>query len=160
MKNIALALLIALTGLAFADDKPADKPATDKPAEKAPPPADKDKPAEKEKPPADKPAASSDAASAEIKAGTGVENHEITGEAESFPAGTVVWVWSRITNGEGSVKHVWKADGKELWTATLPVGSKKWSTQSRRTMGKAGSYEVEVQTADGASLGTVKFTIQ
>ena len=152
MKNIALALLLALTGIAFADDKPADKA----------PPADKDKPAEKEKekPPAEKPAASSDAASAEIKVGTGVENHEITGEAESFPSGTTVWVWSRITNAEGSVKHVWKSDGKELWTATLPVGSKKWSTMSRRAMSKAGSYEVEVTTADGASLGSVKFTIQ
>jgi hypothetical protein len=100
-----------------------------------------------------------DDASAEIKAGTGVDKHEITGEANSFAAGTTVWVWSRISNGEGSIKHVWKQDGKELWTATLPVGSKKWSTQSRRAMPKAGDYEVEVTAADGTSLGSVKFTI-
>jgi len=99
-------------------------------------------------------------ASAEVKAGTGVEKHEIAGEATSFPAGTTVWVWSRITNGEGNIKHVWKHDGKEVWSATLPVGSKLWSTQSRRTIPSAGSWEVEVQTEAGASIGTVSFTIQ
>jgi hypothetical protein len=110
--------------------------------------------------PADKPAAAPTTAAAEIKAGTGVDKHEIVGEAASFPAGTTVWVWSRITNGDGDVKHVWKQDGKEIWTATLPVSSKRWSTQSRRTIAKAGNYEVEVTAADGTSLGTVKFTVQ
>ena len=98
--------------------------------------------------------------SAEIKAGTAVENHEIVGEATEFASGSTVFVWSRITNGEGSVKHVWKHDGKEVWTATLPVNSKRWSTQTRRTIGSAGSWEVDVQTADGASLGTIAFTIK
>ena len=97
---------------------------------------------------------------AEVKAGTGVEKREVTGESATFPAGTTVWVWSRITDGEGSVKHVWKRDGKEVWTATLRVGGKRWSTQSRRTIPKAGSWEVEVQSADGAKLGTVAFAVQ
>lgn len=100
------------------------------------------------------------AASAEVKAGTGVEKHAIVGEASSFPAGTTVWVWSQITGGEGSVKHVWKRDGKEVWTATLPVGSKKWATSSRRTIPSAGSWQVDVTTEAGAQLGTVSFTIQ
>jgi hypothetical protein len=99
-------------------------------------------------------------ASAEVKAGTGVEKHEIAGEATSFPAGTTVWVWSKITNGDGNVKHVWKHDGKEVWTATLPVGSKAWSTSSRRTIPAAGSWEVAVTTDGGQQLGTVSFTVQ
>jgi hypothetical protein len=99
-------------------------------------------------------------ASAEVKVGTGVENHEIVGEAATFPAGTTVWVWSRVVNGEGNVKHVWKRDGKEVWTATLPVGSKRWSTASRRAIATAGSWAVDVQTDSGGSLGTVSFTIQ
>jgi hypothetical protein len=99
-------------------------------------------------------------ASAEVKAGTGVEKHEIVGEAASFPAGTTVWVWSRITNGEGSIKHVWKRDGKEVWTATLPVGSKAWATSSRRTIPAAGSWQVDVTSEAGQQLGTVSFTIQ
>ncbi|MFN0245853.1 MAG: DUF2914 domain-containing protein [Kofleriaceae bacterium] len=106
-----------------------------------------------------KPAPAVSEASAELKAGTGVEKRAIVGEATSFPAGTTVWVWSLVKNAEGSVKHVWKRDGKAVWTATLKIGSKKWSTSSRRKIPKAGSWEVEVQTLDGASLGTVAFTI-
>ena len=109
---------------------------------------------------AKEPAKDAAGATAEVKAGTGVEKHEIAGEATSFPAGTTVWVWSRILNGEGNIKHVWKLDGKEVWSATLPVSSKRWSTQSRRTIPKAGNWSVDVMTEAGASLGTVSFTVQ
>jgi hypothetical protein len=105
-------------------------------------------------------AAETSGASAEVKVGTGVEKHELTGEAASFSAGTTVWVWSRVTNGQGNIKHVWKLDGKEVWTATLPVGSKQWSTSSRRTIPKPGAWTVDVQTDAGASLGSVSFTVQ
>ena len=115
--------------------------------------------AEEVAPPPGKVAPSVGEASAEVKAGTGVEKREIVGEATSFPAGTTVWVWSLVKNAEGSVKHVWKRDGKAVWTATMNIGSKKWSTSSRRTIPKAGSWEVEVQTADGTSLGSVAFTV-
>jgi hypothetical protein len=47
-----------------------------------------------------------------------------------------------------------------VWTATLPVGSKLWTTMSRRTIPAAGSWQVDVQTEAGAQLGTVSFTIQ
>lgn len=134
---IATGLVMALSGAAMAEDtKPA--PPTTKPT--PPPPAGD--------------------VSAEVKAGTGVEKRAIVGEATTFPAGTTVWVWSLVSGAEGSVKHVWKHDGQVAWTATLNVGSKKWSTQSRRTISKAGAWEVEVQTADGASIGTVAFTVQ
>jgi hypothetical protein len=99
-------------------------------------------------------------ATAEVKVGTGVEKHEIVGEAATFPTGTTIWVWSRVVNGEGNIKHVWKRDGKDMWTATLKVGSKRWSTQSRRAIPTAGSWTVDVQTEAGASLGTVSFTVQ
>lgn len=99
-------------------------------------------------------------ASAEVKVGTGVEKHEITGEAASFPAGTTVWVWSRITNGQGTIKHVWKHDGKEVWAATLPVGSRLWTTSSRRTIPSAGAWEVAVMTEGDQQIGSVSFTIQ
>ena len=138
-------LCLAISGVAMADDaKPAPPPVASKPNPDVPNPA---------------PAPASDV-SAEVKAGTGVEKHEIQGESATFPAGTTVWVWSKVTGAEGSIKHVWKQDGKAVWTATLPVGGKSWSTQSRRAIQKAGAWEVEVQTADGASLGTVSFTIQ
>jgi hypothetical protein len=142
-----IAALMLATGTTYAQDaKKPDKPAETKPAET--------KPAET------KPAPAPSGASAEIKAGTGVEKHEIVGEAATFPTGTTVWVWSRITNGQGAIKHIWKQDGKEVWTATLPVNSARWSTMSRRTIGAKGSWDVEVTTDGGASLGTVSFKVE
>ncbi|HWU91562.1 MAG TPA: DUF2914 domain-containing protein [Kofleriaceae bacterium] len=143
MKNWYRYCIVALmlaTGVASADDaKPTDKPAEAKPA-----------------PPKQEPAG----ASAEVKAGTAIEKHEIVGEASTFAAGTTVWVWSRITNGQGTIKHVWKLDGKEVWTATLPVGSARWSTMTRRTIGAKGAWEVDVQTEGGASIGSVSFKVE
>jgi len=131
---MTLCVCLGLSSAAIADDKPADsKPAQAKPATDA---------------------------SAEVKVGTGVEKFEITGESATFPAGTTVWVWSRVKNGEGNIKHVWKRDGKEAWTATLAIGGKNWATQSRRTIPKAGEWEVDVQTEAGVSLGSVKFSVQ
>jgi hypothetical protein len=140
MKKLSVIFSILLASTAFAEDPPKK----DEPKEeiKKPPPAD------------------AGDASAEIKAGTGVEAREIVGEAETFPAGTTVWIWSRVKNAEPNVKHVWKRDGKDVWTATLKIGGKNWSTQSRRTIPKAGSWEVDVQTADGTSLGTVAFKVE
>jgi len=133
-----IALMLA-TGTAYAEDaKKPDKPTEAQPA----PPKD------------------AAGASAEVKAGTGVEKHEIVGEAATFAPGTTVWVWSRITNGQGNIKHVWKQDGKEVWTATLAVGSARWSTMSRRTIGAKGSWEVEVQTEGGAAIGSVSFKVE
>jgi len=144
MRSTVLLVILLTAGTGLADDAKKDPPAADaKPKEAA-----KDAPKD------------TSGATAEVKAGTGVEKHEIVGEATSFPAGTTVWVWSRVTNTEGSIKHVWKRDGKEVWTATLPVGSKNWSTSSRRVIPAAGSWAVDVQTDAGAQLGTVSFTIQ
>ena len=144
-----IALMLA-TGTAYAQDaKKPDKPTESQPAP-APTPAPAPAPAPKEIP----------GASAEVKTGTGVEKHEIVGEASTFIVGSTVWVWSRITNGQGTIKHVWKQDGKEVWTATLPVNSVRWSTMSRRTIGAKGSWDVDVQTADGTSIGSVSFKVE
>ena len=146
MKSTLLVIALA-AGTAYADE-PKPAPAADATPKEAPKEAPKDAPKD------------ASGAAAEVKAGTGVEKHEVVGEAASFPAGTTVWVWSRVTNGEGNIKHVWKRDGKEVWSATLPVGSKRWATSSRRTIPAAGSWEVAVTTDAGAQLGTVAFTIQ
>ncbi|HEY0987709.1 MAG TPA: DUF2914 domain-containing protein [Kofleriaceae bacterium] len=168
MRRLTGLLVIALVagpGYVRADDAkktPAADAKKDAPkdaAKDAPKDAAKDASKEAKEPAKDAPKDTS-GASAEVKVGTGVENHEIVGEAATFPTGTTVWVWSRVVNGEGNVKHVWKRDGKDVWTATLPVGSKRWSTQSRRAITTAGSWSVDVQTEAGASIGTVSFTIQ
>jgi hypothetical protein len=168
LTGLLVIALVAAPGYVRADDEK-KTPAAD--AKKDPPKdapkdaakdAPKDAPKDAAKEAAKEPTEAKDAggASAEVKVGTGVEKHEIVGEAATFPTGTTVWVWSRVVNGEGNIKHVWKRDGKDMWTATLRVGSRRWSTQSRRAITTPGSWTVDVQTDAGASLGTVSFTIQ
>ncbi|HRC57237.1 MAG TPA: DUF2914 domain-containing protein [Kofleriaceae bacterium] len=103
---------------------------------------------------------SSAGATAEVKAAKGVANREPVEEGTTFAAGTTVWCWSLIRNSEGAAKHVWKKDGKAVWTANHKVASKRWTTYSRRKLNKPGSYSVDVLGADDAVLGSVSFTIE
>jgi hypothetical protein len=149
--------------VASADDAKPKAPQTQpsKPDDKKPAAGDDKKPSDDKKPdePAQPPASSG--ASADVHAGTGYENHAVTGEASQFPAGTKVFIVSVVSGANGTqVKHVWKKDGEEVWTATLNVGSEKWTTSSRRTLDKAGAYEVDVVGADGGQLGKVEFQVQ
>jgi outer membrane biosynthesis protein TonB len=176
-KLLTLAMLTSLAAApALADDKqPAKpepkkdqpaKPADTKPAppppdaakKKAPPPPKEDKPAP---PPKDEAPAtpSTSGAAADVKAGTGIAKREPVGESDAFTAGTKVWAWSSITGAKDqTVKHVWKKDGKVLWEKEITVTSGRYRTWTRRTV-KAGSYTVEVQSADGEVLGSVSFTV-
>jgi hypothetical protein len=118
---------------------------------------------EAKKPPATDvaPAADKGDAAADMKAGTGVnrKKKEVVGEAESFTAGTKVWVWSSVTGAKGTtVKHVWKRDDKVLWEKEFEATSGRYRTWSRRSV-KAGTYTVETQSEDGTVLGTVTFTV-
>ena len=167
-KTILAGLLFAgvtmATGAAVrADDgkaapkAPATQPTAPAKKKEAPPPA-ADKPAP---PPEAPPAEGASSAAADVKAGTGYEQHAVVGEATSFPAGTKVYAVSTVTGAGGTdVKHVWKKDGAEIWTATLHIGSSRWTTATMRTLSKAGSYEVDVVGADGADLGKIEFTVQ
>jgi hypothetical protein len=106
------------------------------------------------------PAAAATSAAAEVKAAKGVDKKEPVEPGDTFAAGTKIWIWSRVTGAAGtSVKHVWKKDDKQIWAATLKIGGPRWTTSSRRQL-KAGSYTVDVVGADGASLGSVSFTVQ
>jgi hypothetical protein len=99
-------------------------------------------------------------AAAEVKAAKGVENKEPVEEGTSFAAGDKVWVWSRITGAANTtVRHVWKKNGQEIWSANLPVKGNRWTTSSRRTV-QPGQYVVEVQGQDGSVLGSVSFDVQ
>jgi hypothetical protein len=97
---------------------------------------------------------------AEVKAAKNVEKYEPVEPGDTFAAKDTVWAWSRVKGADGqSVKHVWKKDGKEEWSATLKIGSNDWRTYTRRTV-SPGSYEVEVQAEDGTKIGSVTFTVK
>jgi hypothetical protein len=101
-----------------------------------------------------------DGAAAEVKAAKGVENKLPVEEGTSFDKGTKVWVWSLVTGADGqTVKHVWKRDGKDEWTANLKIKSAKYTTHSRRNV-RAGEYTVEVLAEDGSKIGEVSFSVK
>lgn len=99
-------------------------------------------------------------ASAEVAAGTGFANKAATDPASEFAAGTKVFVVSKVIGAPNTVvTHVWKLNGAKNWQQKLKVGSKAWTTSSRRKV-KAGAWTVEVQAADGTVLGSVDFTVK
>ncbi len=107
------------------------------------------------------PAVAATTAAAEIKAAKGIDKREPVDEGTSFAVGDTVHAWTRVTGANGTrVTHVWKRDGKEVWKAYLRIGSKRWTTNSRRKMSKAGAWSVDVVAADGTVLATVAFTVQ
>ena len=98
---------------------------------------------------------------AECKAGTGIENREITGGGDSFKKTDTIYVWSNVTDAEGKkVAHVWKLDGKEVFKAAFDVKSKRWRMNSKRRTPAAGAWVVEAQTEDGTKLGEVAFKVE
>src|SRR4051795_10560460 len=89
--------------------------------------------------------------------------------APSAGAGSMAWRaparrWSSLA-GRSAWRTYIDAQGEIVQTlryttsATLPVGSRKWATSSRRTILAAGSWQVDVTTEAGQQLGTVAFTI-
>jgi hypothetical protein len=100
------------------------------------------------------------AARADVKACTGIEARKPTGEATTFKAGTLIYVWSQVFDAKDKeVEHVWKKDGTELRRAKFQIGSVRWSVNSRQQNAKKGSYVVEV-VAGEEKLGEVSFTVE
>jgi hypothetical protein len=103
--------------------------------------------------------ATASGALAEVKAATGIEDRKPTGEATTFKAGTLIYVWSQVTGAKGQeVEHVWKRDGKEFRRAKFSIGSVRWSMSSRIPGAAKGSYVVEVVLGE-EKLGEVAFTV-
>jgi hypothetical protein len=97
---------------------------------------------------------------AEVKAASGVENRQPTGESSSFKKGDRVFVWSQIRNADGqTVDHVWKRDGQEVWRAHFDVGSSRWRVHSRMPNAAAGSYDVQTVAGERV-LGAVHFSVE
>jgi nucleoid-associated protein YgaU len=158
MKNLILPALLSLAlsvAPAYAEEGAA--PAAEKKASAGEKKADT-----AETQPAEKKADSAEAkpAHADVKAATGIENREPTGEADKFPAGTTIFVWSRVFDAKDQdVEHVWKRDDKELRRAKFHIGSVRWTVNSRQRNAKKGSYVVEVVCGED-KLGEVSFTVE
>jgi hypothetical protein len=97
----------------------------------------------------------------EYGVGTGVKARDLVGKAESFPAGSRVWFWTRIGGGaEGDrVRHVWLYEGKEVFSIGLSIGGDHWRTYSNKTLPLAGTgaWSVEVRGSDDRVLARQEF---
>ncbi len=92
--------------------------------------------------------------------GTGIEDRELLGAAESFQIGDRVYFWSRLAGIEdGGIQHVWFLGDREIQIIDLPVGAAQWRTWSYKTLfpGMSGNWRVEVRTATERVLGSYSF---
>ena len=76
---------------------------------------------------------------ARLVVGTGVENREPTGVAETFPASTEkVYCFLETTNiaKDTEVSLVWSLGGKEMWKISLPLKmGPRWRTHAFKSLG-------------------------
>jgi len=103
------------------------------------------------------------AASVEAAVGTAVADRQLTGMAESFPAGTASLVcYTKISNAANTeIQHVWYKGDTEMGRITLKVGGSPWRTWSSKKLGAdaAGDWRCDV-VQDGTVLQSVKFKVE
>lgn len=97
--------------------------------------------------------------------GTGVENSETVGAAETFPASTEkVYCFIEATNipKDTEVTFVWSQGGKELSKFSLPLKmGPRWRTYAYKNInGLKGDWKVEIKDAEGKLLKDVKFKVE
>ena len=102
---------------------------------------------------------------ARLVVGTGVENREPTGVAETFPASTEkVYCYLEATNiaKDTEVSVVWSLGGKEISKTglSLKAGS-RWRTNAIKSVkGLKGDWKVEIKDASGNLVKEAKFKVE
>jgi hypothetical protein len=98
-----------------------------------------------------------------LKVGTGIQEKEIQGEADSFkPDVGKVWCWSKTSGGEGSdLTYAWyKGDQKvsEVKVNIKFASMRSWSYKTI-TPDMKGDWRVDLVGADGTVLKSVSFKV-
>lgn len=97
---------------------------------------------------------------------SGIENREPVGIGTSFSLDVgKVWFYTRIEmpkGKSGTIKHVWKRDGKVISTVELSVKGPSFRTRSYKTITKhmKGNWTVDVVNESGNILQTDSFVIE
>lgn len=102
---------------------------------------------------------------ARLVVGTGVENREPTGVAETFPASTEkIYCFLEATNvaKDTEVSFVWSLGGIEMWKMSLPLKmGPKWRTNAFKSLrGLKGDWKIEIKDAAGNPVKEVKFKVE
>jgi hypothetical protein len=102
---------------------------------------------------------------ARLVVGTGVQNKEPVGAAETFPATTekvYCFIEAKDIPKDLEVTVVWYNNQKELSKFSLPLkmGS-RWRTFAEKNVrGLKGEWKVEVKDAEGKALKEAKFKVE
>lgn len=102
---------------------------------------------------------------ARLVVGTGVENSELIGIAETFPVSTEkVYSFIEATDipKDTEVSFVWFHDDKELSKISLPLKmGPRWRTWAVKNLrGLKGDWKVEIRDANGKLLKDAKFKVE
>jgi len=102
---------------------------------------------------------------ARLVVGTGVENREPVGVAETFPATTEkVYCFLEATeiSKDTEVSFVWFHGEKEMSKTNLPLQTgPKWRTFANKTVaGMKGDWKVEIRDVNGNLVKDVKFKVE
>jgi len=102
---------------------------------------------------------------ARLVVGTGVENREPVGVAETFPASTgKVYCFLEATNitKDSEVSFVWFYGQKEMLKVILPLKmGPRWRTNASKNLGGLkGEWKVEIKDGEGNLVRDVKFRVE
>jgi len=102
---------------------------------------------------------------ARLVAGTGVENKEPVGVAETFPATTEkVYCFLEATEipKDTEISFVWLHGEKEMLKTNLPLqAGPKWRTFANKNIGGLkGDWKVEVRDAKGTLVKDIRFKVE
>jgi hypothetical protein len=97
--------------------------------------------------------------------GTGVDNMEPVGAAETFPAATervFCFIEAKNIPKDTEISLVWSLEGKEVRTINLPLkAGPRWRTWAYKNLGgQKGDWKVEIKDAGGKVLKEVKFKVE
>ncbi len=97
--------------------------------------------------------------------GTGVENMEPVGAAETFSAATEkVFCFIEANNipKDTEVSFVWSQGGIEVRKINLPLqAGPRWRTWANKNLGgQKGEWKVEIKDAEGKVLKEIKFKVE
>ena len=102
---------------------------------------------------------------ARLVVGTGVENREPVGVADTFPAATEkVYCFLEATeiSKDTEVSFVWFHGDKEMLKTSLPLKTgPKWRTFADKNVeGMKGDWKVEIRDSGGKLVKEVKFKVE
>ncbi len=97
--------------------------------------------------------------------GTGVDNREPQGVADTFPASTekvICFLTAQNITEDTEVAFVWIFNGKEVLKTNLALKKgPQWRTRAdKKLYGQKGDWKVEIQNASGTILKDVRFKVE